>query len=111
MAANKIKTFYINLPFEQVYPFIGQGLNNIGAKIEFVDTKTGVFTSTKEITLTSWGEKITITPFRTQTGCSLQVKSECILPTQVFDWGKNEDNIQKLAIEFGNILHVQIVIQ
>ena len=42
--------------------------------------------------LWSWGEKITIT---FAAGNSLVVRSECSLPTQCFDWGKNRSNVSK----------------
>jgi DNA segregation ATPase FtsK/SpoIIIE-like protein len=40
----------------------------------------------------SWGENITVlrvAPDR------IQVRSECVLPTQVFDWGRNEQNVKR----------------
>ena len=47
-------------------------------------------------TFTSWGEKITVTLeyFGASTGVS--VLSECGLPTQVVDWGKNASNVRAI---------------
>lgn len=45
-------------------------------------------------TFTSWGEKITITLLNLQGGMlQVTVHSECGMPTQVFDWGKNSSNV------------------
>ncbi|GEM_PF-1658739 len=108
MAANSTRMLYINLPFETVYPVIGMALTNIGAKLKNVDPNTGLFFATCGFTLTSYGENITIQPYRTPTGCSLNVKSECSIPTQIIDWGKNTENINKLAFELSRILQVPI---
>ncbi|MBL8685711.1 MAG: hypothetical protein JNK05_41425 [Myxococcales bacterium] len=40
----------------------------------------------------SWGENITV--FRVAPD-RIQVRSECAMPTQVFDWGRNEQNVKR----------------
>ena len=48
-------------------------------------------------TFTSWGEKITITLGRVgEASTSLSIFSECALPTQVIDWGKNRKNVHNI---------------
>jgi hypothetical protein len=108
MAANATRMLYINLPFETVYPVIGMALTNIGATLKNVDPNTGRFFATRGFSLTSYGENITIQPYRTPTGCSLDVKSECSVPTVIIDWGKNTENITKLAFELSRILQVPV---
>ena len=45
-------------------------------------------------TFTSWGEKITITLKRiNEVSTSLDIHSECGMPTQIIDWGKNRQNV------------------
>ena len=45
-------------------------------------------------TFTSWGEKITITLIPTaEMTTSVTILSECGMPTQVIDWGKNRQNV------------------
>ena len=44
------------------------------------------------LNLRSWGEKIIITFL---SNGSISVTSKCALPTQLFDWWKNETNIKK----------------
>jgi hypothetical protein len=108
MAANAEKMVYIDLPFEQVYLVLGTALTNMGAKIKSADQTSGVLTASRGASLSSWGETITISPYRTPRGCSLKIKSECSLPTQIFDWGKNSENINRFAIELSSLLQVPI---
>lgn len=49
------------------------------------------------ISFTSWGENITVilTPVGMEQ-TSVLIRSECALPTQIIDWGKNKKNVEKL---------------
>ena len=49
------------------------------------------------VTFTSWGEKITIT-VNPATPCSVDVtiESECAMPTQIIDYGKNTQNVRNI---------------
>ena len=40
----------------------------------------------------SWGENVTV--FRVAAD-RISVRSECAMPTQMFDWGRNEANVRK----------------
>lgn len=47
--------------------------------------------------LTSWGEKIDI--YLSAAGdrlTNVNIKSECSAPTQIIDWGKNQENVNKI---------------
>lgn len=46
------------------------------------------------LNLWSWAEKITV---RRLGPTSLHIRSQCALPTQCFDWGRNARNVRKLA--------------
>ena len=47
--------------------------------------------------MSSWGEKITITITPLQNGTtSLHIHSECGMPTQVIDWGKNKKIVHNI---------------
>jgi hypothetical protein len=46
------------------------------------------------VSLMSWGETMTIAPLAPNI---LRVRSECGMPTQCIDWGKNEKNVRKLV--------------
>ena len=47
------------------------------------------------ITLRSWGEKI---KFSIKNGNALLIESKCVF--QVFDWGKNKNNVDRFLNEF-----------
>ena len=61
------------------------GWEVVGGNQEFIYIKSS-------ITLWSWGEKIQIRYLPNQ---NIEIKSECTLPTQCFDWGKNQKNVQQ----------------
>ena len=49
------------------------------------------------VTFTSWGEKITVTLIpRGENLTSVIIRSECGLPTQFVDWGKNQSNVNHI---------------
>lgn len=60
---------------------------------------------TKSVSLTSWGEKINIklTPIG-ENQTSVEVHSECALPTQVIDWGKNKENVRGIFYQLDSLL-------
>lgn len=58
-------------------------------------SQTGVwFRFHHGVTFTSWGEKITVTltPVSAEV-TSVNAHSECGMPTQIVDWGKNKQNV------------------
>ncbi|MDP3275424.1 MAG: hypothetical protein Q8Q09_09540 [Deltaproteobacteria bacterium] len=50
------------------------------------------FTGSVSMSFGSWGEKLTIVRVAPD---RLTVRSECSMPTQVFDWGKNDKNVRQ----------------
>ncbi len=44
--------------------------------------------------LMSWGEDLTLMLHAPQ---HVEIRSECTLPTQCIDWGRNETNVKRLA--------------
>ena len=49
------------------------------------------------VTLSSWGENIDINVlYLNETTSQVIIKSECALPTQIIDWGKNKANVEKI---------------
>lgn len=46
---------------------------------------------------TSWGEHISVTLYPiNENETSVNIRSECSMPTQIIDWGQNSDNINLL---------------
>ena len=54
----------------------------------------GMWLVTSNASLMSWGETMTVTPLAPTV---VRVRSECGLPTQCIDFGKNERNVKKLV--------------
>lgn len=49
------------------------------------------------VTFTSWGERITIELRPINEGAvSVTITSECVVPTQIVDWGKNKQNLDAI---------------
>lgn len=47
--------------------------------------------------LSTWGEKIDIyLSAAGETLTNVNIKSECSMPTQIIDWGKNQENVNKI---------------
>lgn len=53
---------------------------------------------TSSVSLASWGEQLRVIPTGPNT---LRIESKCQMPTQCFDWGRNEKNCR----EFARVLH------
>jgi hypothetical protein len=109
MAAKSRKVFVINLPFEQVMPAVEKALQRMGAKISNINRSEGDIKAKKGMSLTSWGNNITVSITRSLNGCYVDVLSECAMPTQVIDWGSNEGNIKNLAKELSDAFNIPIV--
>ena len=95
MAASYKNTYTINAGIQQLRDTIRSrdfaGRLNVEMKSEN-PTPTGVWYRFHHgVTFTSWGEKITITltPLPDST-TQVEIHSECGMPTQVVDWGKNK---------------------
>jgi hypothetical protein len=98
MAANfqQVKTYTIKPEYffdELRNPYFAQALN-IEMKSENYTPGGLWFRFHHGVSFSSWGEKITITVVVLQGGITqVTVHSECGMPTQVFDWGKNSSNV------------------
>jgi hypothetical protein len=69
--------------------------NVLGAcrfKIKSIDENAGTIRAITRLSLWSWTEKIDI---KVGDMGSVMVKSECSLPSQFIDWGKNKRNVNK----------------
>ena len=105
MAAKFRQDVLLNKPFQNVlvaarnianinrsFTYTGEMPYQNGCQVNF----------SRGMSVTSWGEKITVTllPINEyQTG--ITVYSECALPTQIIDWGKNKENVTNIL----NILY------
>ena len=65
---------------------------------ELADGRGGVnFHMSASINFASWGEKIDLHMFPyNEQQTMVEIKSECAMPTQLFDMGKNKENVEKI---------------
>ena len=57
------------------------------------------------VSFSSWGEKVIIGLMPVATDMiNVEVSSECALPTQILDWGKNKHNLEAIFYYIGNNL-------
>lgn len=50
------------------------------------------------ISFSSWGENITVMLTSQGSQTVVDITSECSMPTQIVDWGKNAENIQRIFL-------------
>ena len=101
MAANHSQSTQLNASMQQLLSVLRDpafcSTLNLELKSEN-STQTGtLFRFHHGVTFTSWGEKITLTltPL-SATSTKIHAHSECGLPTQVIDWGKNKQNVSNI---------------
>ena len=101
MAAKHESTYVFNTTIPKIRAVIlnpeFSSFLNIGLKSEN-PTDTGVWYRFHHgMTFTSYGEKITITlTVINETSTQVHILSECGLPTQIVDWGKNKQNVTNI---------------
>ncbi len=67
-------------------------------KITEIGEDEGVIHAKSAVNFWSWREKIEV---NIDADGSVSMKSECVLPTQVVDWGKNKKNVQQFFAYLG----------
>lgn len=95
MAANYSNNYIFNATIAQLVPLLRDpafaGELNIEMKSENPMPNGVWYRFHHGVSFTSWGEKITITLTpASPTATNVHIKSECGMPTQVIDWGKNK---------------------
>lgn len=66
--------------------------------INNIDEGNGKIYAKSKLSLWSWTEKIDVT---VEDNGNVTMKSECSLPTQIIDWGKNKRNVNKFFNTLG----------
>lgn len=102
MAASADLTRTYNINIEKFLTVIHDFSFTQALKLQFVSEyyiNGGVtFTFHHGVSFTSWGETITLTVIGIQNcATNLIIHSECAVPTQFIDWGKNNDNVMMIA--------------
>lgn len=79
-----------DLDKDQLIENIKDALEACRFKIKSIDENAGTIRAITRLSLWSWTEKIDI---KVGDMGSVMVKSECSLPSQFIDWGKNKRNV------------------
>jgi len=61
-------------------------------KIKAFDKTTGIIRAKTKLSWWSWTEVVTV---NINENSELQILSKCAFPMQIFDWGKNKQNVKK----------------
>ena len=67
-----------------------------GAAGSIATTQPGVLRASFRATWRRWGEKVTVHIAQASDGTVVRIRSACAFPLQVFDWGVNRGNVQRI---------------
>ncbi len=95
MAANHMINIEVALAPEQAEAAVYQAFCNAGIKA--VKWGGGYLRGITKTGWRSWGENVEAWISQGPEGAAIQLRSECSLPTQVIDWGKNRKNVERIV--------------
>ena len=109
MAANFSNTYMFNAHIETVCAVLNDAGFHNALKFRFISRapmQNGMkFCFASDVNFSSWGENIDIDVFYVNDNASqVVIKSECSLPTQIIDWGKNKSNVNKIYNQLISVL-------
>ncbi len=101
MAANHTETYVFNIHIQQMYSIVRDARFVNGLHLSYrseTALQNGMsLRYTNDMSMSSWGEDIDIILIYVNDNTTqVTIKSECSLPTQVIDWGKNKKNVQQV---------------
>lgn len=101
MAASHSNSFVISSSLAQVNALICDPMFARSTEMTFASHAPApnqiTFRFTTGVTFTSWGEIVQITIAAIAPNQVLMsISSECAMPTQIVDWGKNGDNVTRI---------------
>ncbi len=80
--------------YKKTFEEVKNALSECKFKIKEENEKTGTIKVSAGISFSSWGESMTVCVVKTSSGTKVNVYSGS--KAQLFDWGKNKKNIDKL---------------
>lgn len=92
MAAKFESSKDYNLAKAELIDQVKIALEKCKFKIVSVDESSGKIYAKSKINFWSFSEKIDV---KIEDNGSVTMRSECYLPTQIVDWGKNRENVEK----------------
>ena len=101
MSANHSETRVYQIPIQYITNELQNPRFTQLQKLQFNNmmpaVNGGTFNFQRSMTMWSWGEKISITALSVDSSATqITIRSECSMPTQVFDWGQNKKNVQAI---------------
>ena len=107
MGVKKEQTFTVNGNLENICHILRDARFYYDLKMKLESEMAGptnaVYQFKHGMTLTSYGERVTITLMAINPGTtSVTIRSECVVPTQIIDYGKNNSNITKIIAYINN---------
>lgn len=102
MAASNNQTFIVNASLQQVNALMCDAAFIQGTELTFaahIPTPNQItFRFTTGVSFTSWGEIVNITIAAIGNNqVQMSIDSECAMPTQIIDYGKNRRNVERVA--------------
>jgi len=89
-------------PYDAIFEASLKSVKELGWKLTFSDSKVGDIKAQTGSTLWSWGEDISIKVSKEAAGSSVSVFSKA--SSQLFDWGKSEENEKLFHIKLKEII-------
>jgi hypothetical protein len=86
---------HLQLPLAEAYRRSAQALNVIGGIVKSEDQSSGRIVGTVPINWKSWGERVVVEVSGVDKDVLVRVTSKTRLPTQLFDLGKNAQNVKR----------------
>lgn len=108
MAANFSNTYIFNTHIENICSVLSDVGFGYAINLTFVSRcpiQNGMkFCFRNDVNFSSWGENIDVDVFYiSETSSQVIIKSECAMPTQIVDWGKNKQNVNKFYNQLASV--------
>ena len=95
---------YLN-NFRDVFSACLLAVEECGFKINDVDEEGGIIEVSTPSSIRSWGEKISIEVVDGERDIEVEIKSNA--KSQLFDWGKSQENISILFEEIEKVIRIR----
>lgn len=95
MAASHTVVIDVALPPPEAEAAVYQAFLNAG--LSSVSGGWGRMRGSMPMSWASWGERVQAWISHGPYGAVVQLRSECVLPTQIIDWGRNRNNLERLT--------------
>ena len=94
----------ITLPLAVTHDWIAHACHAAGFSRPFysADASAAVWRCSSSVSLASWGEEVAITWLAPN---AIRIRSQCSMPTQCVDWGRNARNVQTLVRTLLTAMH------